>query len=132
LVVVLHSTRQRSRTTIKKETKNQQETKPQNFISQGTAPASCCFLPRLLQSILRRRRRFGCCPAQHTSALTHHDKKRYENSAAENNPKLHLTRSSHCKLLFPSTAAAIDFALLPPIWFQPCTAHVSAGAESSK
>jgi hypothetical protein len=127
-VVALHSTRQRSRTTIKKETKIQQEKKTQNFISQGTASASCCFLPRLLQSILRRRRRFGCSPAQHTSALTHHNKKRNENSAGENNPKLHLTRSRYCKLLFPSTAAAIDFAPSSPIWLPRCTAHVSAGA----
>ncbi len=128
LVADLHSTRQRSRTTIKKETKIQQEKTTQNFISQGSDTASCCFLPRLLQSILRRRRRFGSCPAQHTSALTHHDKKRNENSAGENNPKLHLTRFSRCKLLFPSTAAAIDFAPSSPIWLLYCTAHVSAHA----
>jgi hypothetical protein len=132
LVVVLHSTRQRSRTTIKKETKIQQKKTTQNFISQARAPSSCCFLPRLLQSILRRRRRFGSFAAQHTSALTHHDKKRNEKSAGENNPKLHLTRYSICKLLFPSSAAAIDFAPSSPIWLSLCTAHVSAGAESSK
>ena len=47
-----------------------------NFISQGSDTASCHFLPRLLQSILHRRRRSGCRPAQHTSALMHHDQKR--------------------------------------------------------
>ncbi len=47
--------------------------KTPNFISQGPDTASCCFLPRLLQSILRRRCRFGYSTAQHKSALTHHD-----------------------------------------------------------
>ena len=81
LVAALHSTRQRSRTTIKKETKIQQEKTTQNFISQARAPSSCCFLPRLLQSILRRRRRFGCFAAQHTSALAQR--------AANNTRKIH-------------------------------------------
>jgi hypothetical protein len=35
------------------------EIKVVNFIIQGEAPASCYFFPRLQQSILRRRRRFG-------------------------------------------------------------------------
>ena len=70
LVIPLHSTRQPSRTTNKRETLIEQEQISQTEFSQGPAPSSCSFLPRLLQSILRRRRRFGCCPAQHTSALT--------------------------------------------------------------
>ncbi len=60
---------------------NSAGTKIPNFISQGSDTASCSFLPRLPQSILRRRRRFGYSTAQHTSALTHHDQKRNVNSA---------------------------------------------------
>jgi hypothetical protein len=44
------------------------------------------LLPRLLQSILRRRRRFGCSAAQHTSALTHHDKKKNQTSSHKVKP----------------------------------------------
>jgi hypothetical protein len=61
-------------------------TKILNFNSRGKASASCCFLPRLPQSILLRRHRFGCSPAQHTSALTHHDQKRNAISAGTEIP----------------------------------------------
>ena len=49
--------------------------------------------------------------------------------SSRKNPKLHLTRFSSRKLLFPSTAAAIDFAPSSPIWLPLCTAHVSAHAS---
>ena len=98
-VVVLHSTRQRSRTTIKKETKIQQEKKTQNFISQGSDTASCCFLPRLLQSILRRRRRFGCFAAQHTSALAQRAANNTRKIHSRNRNRKNITRNSVFTLL---------------------------------
>jgi hypothetical protein len=54
-----------------------------------------------------------------------------EYSARTKSSKLHLTRSSRCKLLFPSTAAAIDFAPSSPIWLSPCTADIRHHAPRS-
>jgi hypothetical protein len=51
--------------------------------------------------------------------------KQRDTNGRNNKSKLHLTRFSDCKLLFPSTAAAIDFAPTSPILFRPCTAHIS-------
>ena len=98
-VALLHSTRQRSRTTIKKETKIQQEKTTQNFISQGPESASCRFLPRLLQSILRRRRRFGCSSAQHTSALAQRAANNTRKIHSRNRTGKNITRSSLFTLL---------------------------------
>ncbi len=106
LVGALHSTRQRWRTTIKKETKIQQKKTTQNFISQGPESASCCFLPRLLQSILRRRRRFGCRSAQHTSALAQR--------AANNTRKIHSRNRTGKKYYKVQCLHSADFARFHP------------------
>ena len=102
-----------------------------NFISQGSDTASCCFLPRLLQSILRRRRRFGCRPEQHKSALMHHDKKRNVISAG--------TKTPNCILQGSNTAASLHIGVTlnirahnerAPVWSMPESADKTAAAPT--
>ncbi len=67
----------------------------------------------------------------HVSPHTPRSKEK-RNFSRNKNPILHLTRPRYCKLLFPSMAAAIDFAPSSPIWLFHCTAHVSPHTPRSK
>ncbi len=112
-----------------RQSANSAGAKPQNCISQGSDTASCCFLPRLLQSISRRRRRFGCRPAQHKSALMHHDKKRNVISVG--------TKTPNCILQGANTAASLRIGITlnirahnerAPVWSMPESADKTAAA----
>ena len=65
-------------------------------------------------------------------ALTHADEKANANSALKTIRKIHLTRFSHCTLLFCCRAAAIAFAPSSPTWLPPCKTHVGPHARRRK
>jgi hypothetical protein len=59
-------------------------------------------------------------------------KKQTQIHHTKNNHKIHLTRYSHCTLLFCCRAAAIAFAPSTPIWLLSCKTHVGIPAEKNK
>jgi hypothetical protein len=65
-------------------------------------------------------------------AITHADEKANANSALKTIRKIHLTRYSHCTLLFCCRAAAIAFAPSSPTWLLACKTHVGPHARRRK